>query len=105
MMPRGDKSKYTEKQKTMAEHIEEGYEHRGVPVREAERLRLGHREQSLWRGAPRAVRVTQNRLIRVPCTRVDAREVRLRLPVPKPLVLLRCVRLPALALAICAHSG
>lgn len=36
-MPRGDKSKYTEKQKHQAEHIEEGYEHRGVPDKEAER--------------------------------------------------------------------
>ena len=37
-MPRGDKSSYTDKQKRPAEHIEEGYEHRGVPEREAERL-------------------------------------------------------------------
>lgn len=36
-MPRGDKSKYTEKQKRQAEHIEEGYEQRGVPEEEAER--------------------------------------------------------------------
>jgi hypothetical protein len=36
-MPRGDKSKYTGKQKRMAEHIEEGYEKRGLPEREAER--------------------------------------------------------------------
>ena len=36
-MPRGEKSKYTEKQKRKAEHIEEGYEKRGVPPREAER--------------------------------------------------------------------
>jgi uncharacterized protein len=34
-MPRGDKSKYTEKQKRKAEHIEEGYEKRGVPEKEA----------------------------------------------------------------------
>lgn len=34
-MPRGDKSKYTDKQKRKAEHIEEGYEKRGVPSREA----------------------------------------------------------------------
>ena len=31
-MPRGDKSKYTDKQKRQAEHIEEGYEDRGVPA-------------------------------------------------------------------------
>jgi plasmid stabilization system protein ParE len=36
-MPRGDKSSYTGKQKRQAEHIEEGYEKRGVPEREAER--------------------------------------------------------------------
>lgn len=36
-MPRGDKSKYTSKQKRKAEHIEEGYEKRGVSTREAER--------------------------------------------------------------------
>jgi hypothetical protein len=36
-MPRGEKTKYTEKQKRQAEHIEEGYEERGVPKEEAER--------------------------------------------------------------------
>jgi hypothetical protein len=36
-MPRGDKSKYTDKQKRQAEHIEEGYEERGVSKDEAER--------------------------------------------------------------------
>jgi plasmid stabilization system protein ParE len=36
-MPRGDKSSYTDKQKRKAEHIEEGYEHRGVSKDEAER--------------------------------------------------------------------
>jgi plasmid stabilization system protein ParE len=29
-MPRGSKARYTDKQKRQAEHIEEGYEHRGV---------------------------------------------------------------------------
>ena len=36
-MPRGDKSSYTSKQKRQAEHIEEGYEKRGVSECEAER--------------------------------------------------------------------
>ncbi|MBB6487163.1 plasmid stabilization protein [Rhizobium lusitanum] len=36
-MPRGDKSAYTDKQKRKAEHIEEGYESRGVSRDEAER--------------------------------------------------------------------
>lgn len=34
-MPRGDKSKYTDKQKRQAEHIAEGYEDRGVSKKEA----------------------------------------------------------------------
>src|SRR4051794_37292439 len=36
-MPRGEKSKDTEKQERQAEHIEEGYEERGVSEKEAER--------------------------------------------------------------------
>ncbi len=36
-MPRGDKGSYTDKQKRQAEHIEEGYEERGVSEEEAER--------------------------------------------------------------------
>ena len=35
-MPRGDKSSYTAKQKRKAEHIEEGYEKKGVSKEEAE---------------------------------------------------------------------
>jgi len=36
-MPRGDKSSYTGKQKRQAEHIEKGYEKRGVGGKEAAR--------------------------------------------------------------------
>ena len=36
-MPQGDKSKYSDKQKRQAEHIEEGYEKQGVPESEAAR--------------------------------------------------------------------
>ena len=36
-MPQGDKSAYTDKQKRRAEHIEEGYEKRGVSKKEAQR--------------------------------------------------------------------
>ena len=36
-MPRGDKTSYTNKQKRMARHIEDGYEKRGTSRREAER--------------------------------------------------------------------
>jgi len=36
-MPRGDKSKYTDKQDRKADHIAKGYERRGVSEKEAER--------------------------------------------------------------------
>ena len=36
-MARGDKDKYTDKQKRQAEHIEEGYEKRGMSEKESER--------------------------------------------------------------------
>ncbi len=36
-MPRGEKSKYTDKQERKADHIAAGYQHRGVPGKEAER--------------------------------------------------------------------
>jgi hypothetical protein len=36
-VPRGDKSTYTDKQERKAQHIEQSYESRGVPEKEAER--------------------------------------------------------------------
>lgn len=36
-MARGDKDKYTDKQKRMAEHIEKGYKDDGVSTKEAEK--------------------------------------------------------------------
>ena len=36
-MPRGDKSKYTDKQERQAEHIEESYKEKGVSEDEAEK--------------------------------------------------------------------
>jgi plasmid stabilization system protein ParE len=36
-MPKGDKTKYTDKQERKADHIAEGYEDKGVPEKEAER--------------------------------------------------------------------
>jgi len=35
-MPRGDKSKYTEKQKRQANHIKDGYRGQGASLEEAE---------------------------------------------------------------------
>jgi len=37
IMPRGDKSAYTDTQKRKAEHIMEGYRDKGVPKEEAEK--------------------------------------------------------------------
>ena len=48
-MPRGDKSKYTDKQERKAEHIAEGYEKKGVSTKEAEGRRLGDGQQGRWR--------------------------------------------------------
>jgi hypothetical protein len=36
-MPRGDKTSYTDKQKRMAKHIEEGYEKNGLSIGESEK--------------------------------------------------------------------
>jgi hypothetical protein len=59
-MPRGDKSKYTGKQIRQAEHIETGYEARGLPAQEAERRAWatvnretgGGKKAGLCRGTP-----------------------------------------------------
>ena len=59
-MPRGDKSAYTDKQKRQAEHIEQGYEKRGVPAKEAKRrawatenkISHGGRKSGSGRGKP-----------------------------------------------------
>jgi len=37
-MPRGDKGRYTDKQKRKAGHIADGYEERGVPEERAEAI-------------------------------------------------------------------
>lgn len=59
-MPQGDKSSDTDKQKRKAEHIEEGYEDRGVGKKEGERRALatvnkesgGGKKSGLGRGKP-----------------------------------------------------
>lgn len=58
-MPRGNKSKYTTKQKRKAEHIEDGYEYRGVSKKDAERrawatvnkISRGGKKSGLGRGS------------------------------------------------------
>lgn len=37
-MPQGDKSKYTDKQKRQAAHIEESYENKGVSEKKAQEI-------------------------------------------------------------------
>ncbi|MGH6961851.1 MAG: hypothetical protein ACREE7_15320, partial [Dongiaceae bacterium] len=59
-MPRGDKSKYTPKQRRQAEHIEEGYKPRGVTTDVAEarawatvnKMDGGGRKRGSGRGKP-----------------------------------------------------
>jgi hypothetical protein len=46
-MPRGDKSSYTGKQKRMAQHIEDGYEKRGIAEDEAERRAWAPRRRGI----------------------------------------------------------
>lgn len=36
-MSKGDQSAYTDKQKRQVKHIEEGYEEKGIPAKEAKR--------------------------------------------------------------------
>jgi hypothetical protein len=69
-MPQGDKSKYTDKQKRMEEHIEEGYEKKGVPQKEAERRAWstvnkqtggGNKPGGSGRGKPDTSRGSMNR--------------------------------------------
>jgi hypothetical protein len=60
-MPRGDRSKYTGKQKRQVEHIEEGYEKKGVSKDEAERrawARRSTRNQAAAKKAARARTLT-----------------------------------------------
>jgi hypothetical protein len=56
-MPRGDKSSYTDKQKRQAEHIEEGYEQRGIAEKEAGRIARGPPSTSRTMAARRAAQV------------------------------------------------
>jgi len=51
-MPRGDKGAYTDKQKRQAEHIEEGYEDRGVSSKEAKARAMAKGPILLFIGPP-----------------------------------------------------
>jgi hypothetical protein len=65
-MPRGDKTSYTDKQRRMAEHIEEGYEKSGVSEDEAEGRAWAtvkgnprRQKERLWPAHPRIVGVSR----------------------------------------------
>lgn len=60
-MPRGDKSSYTDRQKRKAEHIEEGYENRGVSHEEAERRAWATVNKQEGGGRKRAAKKTGSR--------------------------------------------
>ena len=60
-MPRGDKSKYTSKQRRQARKIEKGYEHRGVSKERSGAARLGDSEQDDRRRPPGRLRRGQAR--------------------------------------------
>ncbi len=85
-MPRGDKSKYTDKQERKADHIAEGYEKRGVSDKEAERRAWatvnkddggGKKEGGSGRGKHTAIR---------PPTKAARRAARLPHQGPRPTV-------------------
>ena len=88
-MSRGSKAKYSDKQKRKAEHIEEGYEDRGVSDARGRSAGLGHRQQGERRrqqeriGARQArhqSRRAQRRTGRRPCRRAaqPGRQIRVR---------------------------
>ena len=75
-MPRGDKDAYTDKQKRQAEHIEEGYEKKGVGKKEAE-------ERAFWEKADSTEYVDWSKAerVRLPNLKPSTTAISLRLPV------------------------
>lgn len=71
-MPRGDKSSYSGKQKRQAEHIEEGYEHRGIKPKEAKR-RAWATVNKTTHGGKRAAREEAGKRITLPRAKATAR--------------------------------
>jgi hypothetical protein len=75
-MPRGDKSSYMGKQKRKAEHIEEGYEKRGVSKKEAE-SRAWATVNKEDKGGKKAARAGARNRARPARAKVDAKEAKL----------------------------
>ena len=78
LMPRGDKSKYTDKEKRQAEHIEEGYESHGVSHEEAERRAWATVNKVHGGGESPAVADTESRRTTSRCEKAGA------IPTSKP---------------------
>lgn len=83
-MPRGDKSKYTDKQERKVDHIAEGYEKRGVSNKEAERRAWPRSIRTTAAAKNREAPAAASQRITPPRTRAAARAARLRLHAPRP---------------------
>jgi len=70
-MPRGSKSKYSNKQERQADHIEKGYENRGVSKKEAKsrawatvnKMTGGGKRSGSGRGRSRSTRLPRARVV------------------------------------------
>ena len=65
-VPRGDKSTYTDKQERKAQHIEQSYESRGVPEKEAERRAWAPSTRTMAAESGQADRAAASRLATPP---------------------------------------
>ena len=83
-MPRGDKSKYTDKQERKADHIAEGYEKRGVSEKEAERRAWATVNTDDGGGKNPGVLDEANILVTLPHTKAEKRVARPPLPGQPP---------------------
>ena len=75
-MPRGDKSKYSDKQQRQARHIEEGYESRGLSENEAERRAWATVNKMTGGGKEKVAPAAESRQTRPPCARAGGSAVR-----------------------------
>jgi plasmid stabilization system protein ParE len=99
-MPRGDKSKYTDKQERKADHIAESYEERGLSEKEAERRAWAtvNKDEAAGRN-PEAPAAARKPAIRRR-TRAGSSAARPRRPARRPLVRPLHGRLPPRASAM-----
>ena len=91
-MPRGDKSKYTEKQRRQAQRVGRGYEDRGLTETDAARRGVGHGQQDDRRREKRGRFRTRQADERRPGKERRASEVPTRPHAAKPSDRLRLAR-------------